>query len=322
MSRYVLTLRAELDLLEIWDYIAQDSPLNAQRFVTRLVRAIDSLVVMPRRHPMALEARKVKGDIRHVIVDSYRIVFEVSGNEVRVHDHLHRDSELRRVIGEIAHAVLFVILDHDRERAVGARRRAGRLGEPAGGRAQHRARGKNERRETEAARGLHDLAGDLVVDPDFAALVVRGDDVGRAQHGGDIGGAHALANFLLHGAEREAIRRTGVDRALMIRGRHAAGEQKENGRETEREENGWGHDVFPGRGWIEVHGKLELQCRRKRRGLRRAKRRLTDNAEIHRGMDRGYSPFFSSAFIPARLCRNRRGFRAARGVEPLMSFIH
>ncbi len=48
MSRYVLSIAAELDLDEIWDYIAQDNIDAADRWIDKLFEAFHSLAKTPR----------------------------------------------------------------------------------------------------------------------------------------------------------------------------------------------------------------------------------------------------------------------------------
>ena len=47
MNRYVLSVAAELDLDEIWEYIAQDNLDAADRWIGKLFDAFDSLAQMP-----------------------------------------------------------------------------------------------------------------------------------------------------------------------------------------------------------------------------------------------------------------------------------
>jgi plasmid stabilization system protein ParE len=47
MSRYVLSVAAELDLDEIWEYIAQDNLDAADRWTGKLFDAFDSLAQTP-----------------------------------------------------------------------------------------------------------------------------------------------------------------------------------------------------------------------------------------------------------------------------------
>ncbi len=48
MSKYVLSVAAELDLDEIWDYIAQDNIDAADRWIDKLFEAFHSLAKTPR----------------------------------------------------------------------------------------------------------------------------------------------------------------------------------------------------------------------------------------------------------------------------------
>ena len=47
MSRLVLTPRAELDLIEIWDYIAQDSVKQADRVLNEIEKTLRGLADNP-----------------------------------------------------------------------------------------------------------------------------------------------------------------------------------------------------------------------------------------------------------------------------------
>jgi plasmid stabilization system protein ParE len=47
MNRYVLSVAAELDLDEIWDYIAQDNLDAADRWITKLFDAFKALAQAP-----------------------------------------------------------------------------------------------------------------------------------------------------------------------------------------------------------------------------------------------------------------------------------
>jgi plasmid stabilization system protein ParE len=47
MNRYVLSVAAELDLDAIWDYIAQDNMDAADRWISKLFDAFESLAMAP-----------------------------------------------------------------------------------------------------------------------------------------------------------------------------------------------------------------------------------------------------------------------------------
>ncbi|MCC6322127.1 MAG: type II toxin-antitoxin system RelE/ParE family toxin [Phycisphaerales bacterium] len=83
------TSRAQRDLLEIHAYIAQASPVNASRFLHRLIRAIDKLERMPHAHRFAPEAHETGGEVRQAIVGRYRVVYEIVGDVVIVHTVRH-----------------------------------------------------------------------------------------------------------------------------------------------------------------------------------------------------------------------------------------
>lgn len=53
------------------------------------------------------------------------------------------------------------------------------------------------------------VGGDPVVHPDFTALVVCGDDIGRAQYLHNISVRHADTNLTLYGPDRKRLPRGG-----------------------------------------------------------------------------------------------------------------
>ncbi len=87
---------AQLDLEEIADYIAQDSPANADRFVESLQMQCRKLV----RAPFAYVARPEVGDgFRSCAHGRYTIFFRVDGKRVFIVRILH---SARDVIHEVA----------------------------------------------------------------------------------------------------------------------------------------------------------------------------------------------------------------------------
>lgn len=81
--------RAMSDVEDIRAHIALDSPANADRVAAELFQAMRSLSMLPRRNPAALEMSRTGGELRQVMVFSYRVVYEVLGAEVRVHTVRH-----------------------------------------------------------------------------------------------------------------------------------------------------------------------------------------------------------------------------------------
>ncbi len=93
MKRYRLSALAELDLEEIWLYVAQDSGVTrADRLVDAIARGLDLLVA----HPDAGRARdEIASDLRSFPVKSCVIYYQTSEQGVLVSRVLHgkRDQE-------------------------------------------------------------------------------------------------------------------------------------------------------------------------------------------------------------------------------------
>ena len=83
--RVELTLSAQRDILTIWSYIAQDSPVNAERFTVALEEKALSLAQMPERNPVIPEAASMgTRQYRHLLYRDYRIVYRVTEAAVYV----------------------------------------------------------------------------------------------------------------------------------------------------------------------------------------------------------------------------------------------
>jgi toxin ParE1/3/4 len=82
VSRLRWSHRARRDLLAIGQYIAQDDPAIARRWVSRLRERARAAAVMP------MSGRRVpeleRDDIREVLVRGYRIVYRVREEEIHV----------------------------------------------------------------------------------------------------------------------------------------------------------------------------------------------------------------------------------------------
>jgi addiction module RelE/StbE family toxin len=81
-TRISWTWRAQKDLIEIGDFIAKDKPQAAARWVDRLISAVERAATFPTSgRPVPELGRE---DIREVIVDRYRIVYQVRADAVVV----------------------------------------------------------------------------------------------------------------------------------------------------------------------------------------------------------------------------------------------
>ena len=84
-----ITPSAETDIAEIWDYIAQDSPANADALVLALEEQIASLEKFPERCSRIPENEILGTSYRHLIHGSYRTIFRIAGPRVVVLRVIH-----------------------------------------------------------------------------------------------------------------------------------------------------------------------------------------------------------------------------------------
>lgn len=102
--RVVVLPRAEQDIVEIWDFIAdvQGQPLAADRWVEGIGAAIRSLAERPRRGKAVPEQAFTVGDVelRQLLFHHRRILYAVSGDTVLV-VHVRRGSRRTLEPGDI-----------------------------------------------------------------------------------------------------------------------------------------------------------------------------------------------------------------------------
>ena len=84
-----ITPSAEADIAEIRDYIAQDSPGNADAFLLALEEQIASLERLPERCPRIPENEILGTAYRHLIHGSYRTIFRIAGSRVIILRVIH-----------------------------------------------------------------------------------------------------------------------------------------------------------------------------------------------------------------------------------------
>ncbi len=70
-----VSFEAENDLLSIWLYIAADQPINADRFLDKLLVAIERLAEFPL---LGVEREELANGVRSFYVDRYVIYYVVS----------------------------------------------------------------------------------------------------------------------------------------------------------------------------------------------------------------------------------------------------
>lgn len=86
------TQSAELDLCDLYDWIARDSPDNARRFIDRLLEAIALLRGQPHMGREVPEAKR--NDVREILVEDYRIFYLVNRHCLYVLGVIHGSRDL------------------------------------------------------------------------------------------------------------------------------------------------------------------------------------------------------------------------------------
>jgi toxin ParE1/3/4 len=86
VKTYTVTIKptAEQDLEERFLQIREDSPDNALRWYLSLIEAIEALSLMAERCPLAPEDRDIQSGIRHLIINNYRVLYRICGDQVEV----------------------------------------------------------------------------------------------------------------------------------------------------------------------------------------------------------------------------------------------
>jgi plasmid stabilization system protein ParE len=87
--RVRITRAAERDIEETWNFIAHDSPEEANKFVRRLEEQIKTLETFPERCPLIPENEILGTRYRHLLYGNYRSVFRIARKTVYVLRVIH-----------------------------------------------------------------------------------------------------------------------------------------------------------------------------------------------------------------------------------------
>src|SRR5438477_8604739 len=86
--RVVVEPPAAPDIEAAYLYLRERAPAAADRWLTGMEKALDSLQTMPRRHGLARESAEFEEEIRQMLYGRrrgmYRVLFVARGNVVRV----------------------------------------------------------------------------------------------------------------------------------------------------------------------------------------------------------------------------------------------
>jgi plasmid stabilization system protein ParE len=87
--RVRITRAAERDIEETWNFIAHDSPEEADKFVRRLEEQIETLERFPERCVLIPENEILGTRYRHLLYGTYRSVFRIARKTVYVLRVIH-----------------------------------------------------------------------------------------------------------------------------------------------------------------------------------------------------------------------------------------
>lgn len=90
MTRTVRVLRrAERDLQEIYDLVAREAPLRADRFIDELLAAIDGLAELPERGALPRDPILRGQGYRFLVHGPYLVFYKVLRRQVRIYRVVH-----------------------------------------------------------------------------------------------------------------------------------------------------------------------------------------------------------------------------------------
>jgi toxin ParE1/3/4 len=76
--RVKITRLAEIDIDQIWSFIAEDSVKEAGEFILELEKQIDTLEHFPERCPLIPENQLLGTKYRQLLYGNYRTIFRIS----------------------------------------------------------------------------------------------------------------------------------------------------------------------------------------------------------------------------------------------------
>lgn len=89
-----ITLQAEIDLIEIWQFIANDNPSAATRLLKDLDNRTKSLLANPE---LGVARPDIRKNYRHLIHVNYLILYRIIPEGIEIVRYLHGARDLRSI---------------------------------------------------------------------------------------------------------------------------------------------------------------------------------------------------------------------------------
>lgn len=91
MAKLTRTRQAEIDLLEIWAFIAEENAIAADE----LIRKLDARSHQLLKHPkMGVERNDIVKGMRHLGVGNYLILYRIKASDIEIVRYLHGARDL------------------------------------------------------------------------------------------------------------------------------------------------------------------------------------------------------------------------------------
>lgn len=94
MLQLIKSPRSEADLIDIWLYVAEDQPLNADRLLDQFNHTLHQLLDMP---TMGIERPELAPELKSFPVSNYILYYRVSGNQLQLVRVLSSARDIDRV---------------------------------------------------------------------------------------------------------------------------------------------------------------------------------------------------------------------------------
>lgn len=91
MMEIFWTETAKKDLQHIYDFIAEDSVLYANRFIDKLINEVENLCVFPKIGRIVPEIDDI--NIREILYRSYRVIYKIVDNRIYITQISHTAQE-------------------------------------------------------------------------------------------------------------------------------------------------------------------------------------------------------------------------------------
>ena len=96
MRKLIWTEPSLSDLQAIFDYISKDSEYYASIFISEIIESAEKLIDFPKMGRIVPEYQQ--NDIREILVQSYRVIYQLEQNQILILTVIHGRRELTKLM--------------------------------------------------------------------------------------------------------------------------------------------------------------------------------------------------------------------------------